>query len=73
MRSVRHFIIAASDYATRSIIRRIVFATCTAITVSAVETSRAALTVHKCVGADIYSARVTVGHIATDWIYSCLW
>src|SRR5438477_9002149 len=53
MRGLRHFIIAASDYATRSIIRRTVFNTCTAITVSAVETSRAALAAHKCVGADI--------------------
>jgi CheY-like chemotaxis protein len=53
MRYLRHVIIAAADYAVRTLVRRTIFRTCSAVTVSAVEDGHDALKAYERVGADL--------------------
>jgi CheY-like chemotaxis protein len=53
MRSLRHIIVVTADYAVRTLVRRAIFRTCSAVTVSAVGTGRDALKAYERVGADL--------------------
>ncbi len=53
MRHLRHIIIAVTDYAVRTLARRTIFRTCSAVTVSAVGSAHDALKAYERVGADL--------------------
>ncbi len=53
MRSLRHILVVAADYAVRTLVRRTIFRTCSAVTVSAVENEHDALSAYERVGADV--------------------
>jgi CheY-like chemotaxis protein len=56
MRYLRHIIIAAADYAVRTVVRRLIFRTFSAVTVSAVGNGHDALSAYERVGADVIIA-----------------
>ena len=53
MRSLRHILVVAADYAVRTLVRRTIFRTCSAVTVSAVGNEHDALSAYERVGADV--------------------